>query len=259
MARSYRATSLLLIALGVAAPALPASAAAANAGGAAPGGEEAQTVPASSGSTGGAAPGAAPAQRASSARTGGALAGHKPRRKVVPRRVVPRKVARPRTRAPGASRPGEQTPTVTTVAGVFPVQGPFDFGGDDARFGAGRPGHIHQGQDVVAASGTPLVAPVAGTVTWKANQPGGAGIYLVVRGTGVGDVRDYVFMHIKRGTVLVAPGDTVTAGQQLAQVGATGDASGPHLHFEIWIGGWYARGGAPIDPLAQLQRWAGLS
>ena len=138
------------------------------------------------------------------------------------------------------------------------MQGSFSFGGEDARFGAGRPGHIHQGQDVVAASGTPLVAPVAGTVVWKANQPGGAGIYLVVRGTGSGAVRDYVFMHIKRGTVLVAPGDAVSAGQQLAQVGSTGSSSGPHLHFELWFGGWYLRGGVPVDPLPQLQRWAGL-
>jgi murein DD-endopeptidase MepM/ murein hydrolase activator NlpD len=151
-------------------------------------------------------------------------------------------------------------PAPPTVAGVFPVQGAFGFGGDDARFGAGRTGHIHQGQDVVADSGTPIVAPIAGTITWKANQPSAAGIYLVMRGAGgdSGDVRDYVFMHIKRGTVLVAPGDVVQAGQQLAQVGATGDASGPHLHFEIWLGGWFVRGGAPVDPLPQLQAWAGL-
>jgi murein DD-endopeptidase MepM/ murein hydrolase activator NlpD len=206
-------------------------------------------APTSAGSVGGAAPGVTPAQRATSSGTGGALSGHKPPQpKVVRRNVVTRK---PATRAP-------VTP-VTTVSGVFPVQGSFTFGGEDARFGAGRPGHIHQGQDVVAASGVPLVAPVAGTVTWKANQPGGAGIYLVVRGAGSGEVRDYVLMHIKRGTVLVAPGDAVSAGQQLAQVGATGDASGPHLHFEIWVGGWFARGGAPVDPLPQLQRWAGLS
>jgi murein DD-endopeptidase MepM/ murein hydrolase activator NlpD len=174
----------------------------------------------------------------------------------VRRKPVARK---PATRAPATPRqPVTPTPPITTVSGVFPVQGSFTFGGDDARFGAGRPGHIHQGQDVVAASGVPLVAPVAGTVTWKANQPGGAGIYLVVRGAGSDEVRDYVFMHIKRGTVLVAPGDAVSPGQQLAQVGATGDASGPHLHFEIWVGGWYVRGGAPVDPLPQLKRWAGL-
>jgi murein DD-endopeptidase MepM/ murein hydrolase activator NlpD len=190
--------------------------------------------------------------------------GHRPPQ----RRVVRKK--RPARRAPVAkptpAPAPEPTPTpvvpsppaASTVAGVFPLQGPYTFGGEDAHFGAGRPGHTHQGQDVIAASGTPIVAPVAGTVIWKANQPGGAGIYLVLRGAATSETRDYVFMHIKRGTVLVTPGQTVTAGQQLAQVGATGDASGSHLHFEIWIGGWFVRGGAPVDPLPQLQRWAGL-
>jgi murein DD-endopeptidase MepM/ murein hydrolase activator NlpD len=257
MARSCRATSLLLIALGVAVPVLPASAAAANAGGAAPGGEVASPAPTSGDAVGGAAPGVEPAGTARSSAVGGALPGHKPRRPRVVRRRTPKPKAP--ARGPVATRPPPPTPPVTTVPGTFPVQGPFSFGGDDARFGARRPGHIHQGQDVVASSGTPLVAPVAGTVIWKANQPGGAGIYVIVRGAGSGEVRDYVFMHLLRGSVLVAPGDAVGADQQLAQVGATGDASGPHLHFEIWIGGWYARGGAPIDPLPQLQRWAGLS
>jgi murein DD-endopeptidase MepM/ murein hydrolase activator NlpD len=253
MARFTRASSLLLIALGVAAPALPASAAAANAGGAAPG-VEVSSSPANGGTVGGAAPSVAPPQRASSTRTGGALSGHKPARRAV---AKPKPKAKKPAAAPVAPTP---TPTprqaVSTVSGVFPVQGPYTFGGPDARFGVGRVGHIHQGQDVVAASGEPIVAPVAGTVLWKSNQPGGAGIYLVVHGAS--DARDYVFMHIKSGTVLVAPGQAVSAGQQLAQVGATGDATGPHLHFEIWIGGWYARGGAPIDPLPQLKRWAGL-
>ena len=245
MARSFRATSLL-IALGVAAPVLPASTAAANTGGAAPGSEVASPAPTSADAVGGAAPGVTPVRSARSSAVGGALPNHKPPEPKVARR-------------PAAGRPQPPAPTATTLAGTFPVQGPYSFGGDGARFGAGRTGHIHQGQDVVAASGEPIVAPVAGTVTWKANQPGGAGIYLVVRGAGSGVARDYVFMHIKRGTVLVAPGQAVTAGQQLAQVGATGDATGPHLHFEIWLGGWYARGGAPIDPLPQLMRWAGLS
>lgn len=252
MARSIRATSLLLIALGVAAPALPASAAAANAGGAAPGGDSAPApASASAANVGGAAPGTAPQHHATSARTGGALAGAKPkprRHKVVRRRTVRSPAARfPATPAP---------PTAPTVPGVFPVQGPYSFGGPGARFGAGRTGHIHEGQDVVAASGQAIVAPVAGTVMWEANQPSAAGIYLVEHGA---DGRDYVFMHIKAHTLQVRVGDALAPGEQLAQVGATGDAQGPHLHFEIWVGGWYARGGAPIDPLPQLQRWAGLS
>jgi len=253
MARPTRATLLLLTALGVAAPALPANAAAADAGGAAPGGEVIATAP-STEATGGAAPGVAPPRRANSSRTGGALAGRKPPRRVLRRQ--PGSFPTTPSRSPAPSAPITPSPSAPTVAGTFPVLGAYSFGGDDARFGAGRPGHRHQGQDLVAASGTPLVAPVAGTVTWKANQPSGGGIYVVIRGAS--DQRDYVFMHLKRGSVLVAAGDAVSAGQQFAEVGSTGASSGPHLHFEIWIGGWWERGGAPLDPLPQLQRWAGL-
>ena len=137
-------------------------------------------------------------------------------------------------------------PPVPSPAGVFPVQGEYSFGGEDARFGAQRDGHIHQGQDITAAAGTPLVAPIAGTVTWVKYQAAGAGHYVVLRGV---DGRDLVFMHIKAGTITVAEGAPLAAGQQFAQVGSTGDSSGAHLHFEIWVGGWRVRGGAPIDPL----------
>lgn len=138
------------------------------------------------------------------------------------------------------------------VPGRFPILGPHGFGGADARFGAGRPGHIHQGQDVTAAEGTPLVSPVAGTVYWRAYQAGGAGHYLVIRGT---DQRDYVFMHLQSGSPVVDKDATVASGQRIASVGTTGSSSGPHLHFEIWVGGWQARGGRPIDPLPQLRAW----
>ena len=51
-------------------------------------------------------------------------------------------------------------------------------------------------------------------------------------------------------------GQAVAAGQQLCRVGQTGDATGPHLHFEIWIGGWRRdKASVPVDPLAQLQAW----
>ena len=65
----------------------------------------------------------------------------------------------------------------------------------------------------------------------------------------------YVFMHLRQGSLLVSKGDHVAAGQQIAQVGNTGSSEGPHLHFEIWEGAWYA-GGHPIDPLPVLQSWA---
>jgi murein DD-endopeptidase MepM/ murein hydrolase activator NlpD len=148
-------------------------------------------------------------------------------------------------------------PSATSGPGVFPVQGPYSFGGPEARFGAQRDGHVHQGQDVLAAEGTPLVSPQAGAVVVRAYQASAAGNYLVVRADSG---RDFVFMHLLTGSQLVAPGDRVVAGQPIAQVGQTGDADGPHLHFEIWPGGWRTTAASqPIDPLPDLLAWAGLA
>ncbi len=145
-------------------------------------------------------------------------------------------------------------PPVTAASGVFPVQGSYTLGGADARFGAGRTGHSHQGQDILAAAGTPVVTPRGGFVHWRAFQRDGAGHYVVVRGD---DGRDYVFMHLLDGSVAVQKGQGVAAGQQLGAVGSTGRSSGPHLHFEIWPDGWYSStASTPIDPLPDLQAWA---
>lgn len=134
----------------------------------------------------------------------------------------------------------------------FPVVGRFSFGSEDARFGAGRPGHSHQGQDLVADEGTPLVAPYAGKISWVKYQASGAGYYVVLDGD---DNRDYVFMHLQKGSINVKQGDVVPAGKLLGRVGSTGRSSGPHLHFEIWTGGPWQFGGKPIDPLPTLKRW----
>jgi murein DD-endopeptidase MepM/ murein hydrolase activator NlpD len=146
------------------------------------------------------------------------------------------------------------TPASVSGAGVFPVQGTWSFGGDGGRFAATRTGHSHQGQDIVAADGTPVVAPKAGVVSVVAYQPSGAGHYVVLH---AGDGRDLVFMHLQEGSIPVAKGTAVTAGQLLGRVGATGTASGPHLHFELWPDGWWSSPTSrPIDPLPELQAWS---
>jgi murein DD-endopeptidase MepM/ murein hydrolase activator NlpD len=156
-----------------------------------------------------------------------------------------------------ASRAYQRAPLIVAApGGVFPVRGPFSFGGPDSLFGAPRTGHVHQGQDVSAAEGTPLVSPRAGTVHWVAYQAAGAGHYVVIGGD---DGRDYVFMHLQEGSTLVAKGQAVAAGQPIAAVGNTGESEGPHLHFEIWPDGWWSSAASqPIDPLPQLQAWAGI-
>jgi murein DD-endopeptidase MepM/ murein hydrolase activator NlpD len=145
-------------------------------------------------------------------------------------------------------------PPAVTAVGVFPIQGPYSLGGEDARFGAERDGHVHQGQDLTAAEGTPLVSPVATTVRWVDVQRRGAGHYVVLRAV---DGTDYVFMHLRAGSVTAVQGAPLATGQAFAQVGSTGSSSGPHLHFEIWPDGWYSsKESQPIDPLPQLQAWA---
>ena len=165
-----------------------------------------------------------------------------PKRVVLPAPVVPA----PAALLPAlAASPGGR--------GVFPVAGAFSFGGTDARFGAGRDDHVHEGQDISAAAGVPVVAPYGGTVSSTSYQADGAGEYVVLDAV---DGRDYFFAHCIRGSTAVPEGAVVAAGAPLCQVGATGTASGPHLHFEIWNVGWRVDGGVPIDPLPELLSWA---
>lgn len=155
----------------------------------------------------------------------------------------------------GAARTG-RAPTATSgfvlLAHAFPILGPHEIGRRPTQiFGAGRSGHTHQGQDVFAACGTPLVAVESGVIRQRAFQSA-AGHYLVLRGDG--DGTDYAYMHLKA-PALVGKGRRVTTGQLLGYVGDTGDADGCHLHFEKWPApGWYT-GGSPVDPLPDLTAW----
>lgn len=154
-----------------------------------------------------------------------------------------------------------QVPTALASGGfdlldhVFPVRGRHSFGTGEAAFGAQRDGHVHQGQDVFARCGTPLVAARGGVVKrneWQA----AAGNYLVIDGAGT-DV-DYAYMHLREPSPL-KEGARVLTGERIGEVGDTGDAVGCHLHFELWTGpGWYS-GGAPVDPLPALHAWDAYS
>lgn len=137
----------------------------------------------------------------------------------------------------------------------FPVRGKHTYGTGIAAFGSARNGHKHQGQDVFAACGTPLVAARGGVVKLNQNQAS-AGNYIVIDGAGT-DV-DYAYMHLTDRSPLTK-GAKVLTGQQIGTVGDTGDAVGCHLHFEMWSApGWYT-GGQPFDPLAALQLWDAYS
>lgn len=139
---------------------------------------------------------------------------------------------------------------------VFPVRGPHSYGGSGSRYGAPRSGHSHGGQDIAAASGTPLVAVTNGRVSQIRYQSGGAGYYIVIQGD---DRRDYVYMHMRdSASRYVSTGQRVRAGQLVGRVGSTGSSTGPHLHFEMWTAHWYD-GGHRFDPLPYLQKWDAYS
>ena len=138
---------------------------------------------------------------------------------------------------------------------AFPILGEHEFSLGAGRFGAARSGHTHEGQDVMAACGTPLVAARGGEVQYAGYQSA-AGNYIVVDGRG--SSYDFMYAHLAEPSPL-RTGDVVRTGQLIGVVGDTGDATACHLHFEIWTApGWY-EGGSPIDPLGYLEKWDAYS
>jgi murein DD-endopeptidase MepM/ murein hydrolase activator NlpD len=159
----------------------------------------------------------------------------------------------------GAPAPaaGKATASTTLSLGfsfyryAFPILGKHEFGMGAGRFGAPRSGHTHEGQDVMAACGTPLVAARGGDVQYAGYQSA-AGNYVVIDGLRTG--YDFMYAHLAEPSPLQT-GETVRTGQPIGVVGDTGDAQGCHLHFEMWTPpGWY-EGGSPIDPLPYLEKW----
>jgi murein DD-endopeptidase MepM/ murein hydrolase activator NlpD len=153
------------------------------------------------------------------------------------------------TGPPGGTTPPPTTTPAPTGSMMFPVAGPHTFGDG---IGAARGGRSHQGQDIMAACGTPLVAISRAKVKWV-RYHGAAGNYVVIRNKKL--KQDYVYAHLAT-RAPVRKGQVVQPGQQIGTVGQSGNARGCHLHFELWLGKYY-RGGHPVDPMPYLQTYAG--
>jgi len=118
---------------------------------------------------------------------------------------------------------------------AFPLAAPF---GD--RFGP-RGSGLHSGVDFVAPAGTPVAAAGRGCVESAGWDAGGYGNLVIVRHR-MGMTSWYAHLA----TIDVRPGACVVAGDRIGTVGATGRASGPHLHFELRLRG------AAVDPTSGL-------
>lgn len=89
----------------------------------------------------------------------------------------------------------------------------------------------HEGIDLAAPYGTPVVAPAAGTVVLVTRQPGYGLVLEIDHGNGI--ITKYA--HLSR--TMARPGQHVTRGDLIATVGSSGLATGPHLHYEIRVHG----------------------
>jgi murein DD-endopeptidase MepM/ murein hydrolase activator NlpD len=98
----------------------------------------------------------------------------------------------------------------------------------------------HEGIDVTAPMGAPIIAPASGTVTKVATESGYGKVLEIDHGNGI--VTRYA--HCSR--IDVRQGQRVTRGQRVAAVGSTGLSTGPHLHYEIHING------KVVDPLTYV-------
>ncbi|MDO8838785.1 MAG: M23 family metallopeptidase [Parvibaculum sp.] len=121
---------------------------------------------------------------------------------------------------------------------IWPVTGPVSGVFGSQRIYNGEPRRPHYGVDVAAPTGTPIVAPQAGIVTLAhPDMFFEGGLVFLDHGHGVTSV----IMHMSR--VDVTEGQAVARGDVLGAVGATGRATGPHLHWGMF---WR---GAQVDPV----------
>jgi murein DD-endopeptidase MepM/ murein hydrolase activator NlpD len=100
--------------------------------------------------------------------------------------------------------------------------------------------HIHTGVDLAAPAGTSVHAASSG-IARAGFDPGGAGIFVAV---AVGQHVRLLYCHLSR--VQVVAGESVTPDQVIGEVGATGLATGAHLHFEVQVDG------RAVDPVSWL-------
>jgi murein DD-endopeptidase MepM/ murein hydrolase activator NlpD len=131
-----------------------------------------------------------------------------------------------------SSAPSDTTPSASGF--IWPVSGPVTSG-----FGW-RWGRMHEGIDIGAGTGTPIVAAASGVVIYAGWMGGYGNLVVIDHGGGVATAYGH------QSAIASGVGQPVAQGQVIGYVGCTGHCFGPHLHFEVRIGG------APVDPLGYL-------
>ena len=148
------------------------------------------------------------------------------------------------TPAPAAPAPTESATLVAPPAPASPVAKGFIWpvkGELISRFGDKATGLRNDGINIAAAQGTPVVAADNGVVAYSGNELKGFGNLILIRHSN-----GFVTAYAHNETLLVARGEHVERGQEIARVGSTGNVTSPQLHFEV------RKGGERIDPLSVI-------
>ncbi|MFF6994626.1 peptidoglycan DD-metalloendopeptidase family protein [Streptomyces sp. NPDC008313] len=160
--------------------------------------------------------------------------------------AAPSKAAQPaeKTSAPApAAKPAPAADTATDSGYTLPVQS-SSVGTAYKTAGSMWSSGYHTGVDFVVPTGTTIKSIAAGTVV-SAGWGGAYGNEVIVQHA---DGKYSQYAHLSQ--LSVSAGQTVTEGQQLGLSGATGNVTGPHLHFEIRTTPSY---GSDVDPVAYLR------
>ncbi len=135
-----------------------------------------------------------------------------------------------------------------TIQWPFPVQVPISTGfGPRQVAGCSFCSTFHLGVDFDPGQGVAIGAIADGVVSDVVNSHAGLGNHVVIDHVINGQKVQSVYAHMLDGSIRVAIGDHVTVGQEVGQVGSTGESTGAHLHLEIHVNG------VPIDPFAWLK------
>ena len=118
---------------------------------------------------------------------------------------------------------------------VFPVEGRISSGFGGRISPISHISEKHRGTDIAAPEGTQIKAVFGGKVTLVDRTPGRGYFLILDHGEGAGGRIETLYQHCS--SILVTEGTIVRAGETIALVGSTGDATGPHLHLEYRIDG----------------------
>jgi murein DD-endopeptidase MepM/ murein hydrolase activator NlpD len=149
---------------------------------------------------------------------------------------TPKPTKKPSTSSGGGGGSGV-APQYNGGAWTWPVRGGGNYISQYFHYG-------HYAVDVAASYGSPVVAALGGTVVYAGWASTGCGYQVILRNSS-----SIYTMYCHNSAVVVSKGQTVSRGQQIARIGQSGLATGPHVHFAVSIGYPHESGSYFVNPL----------